>query len=205
MNHSETLRARVRKAAERGDWRTALRLGASIAHDLGGYGPVIARAHEAGWHPGFAQQLGRDPASTIAAGISALKVVFNIEESPMRTRPRPKPEKGSRAPRSRARKPEELAAGIDPAPEPEAAPGPAKPAPLELSRQELETGGTRIGVGTWLKHKNGAEITVRLDRKAGTWECVIERNGHRVRRQGRGYLTICRQCIDDLNSKEQSA
>ena len=205
MDNSETLRARVRKAAERGDWRMALKLAASIAHDLGGYGPVIARAHEAQWHPGFAAQLGRDPAATIAAGISALKVVFNLEqETSMKSQPRSTPESGPKKPARSRRKLEEYEAGIDPAPEPQAAPGPARPAALEMSREELERGGTRIGIGQWEKHKDGARIVVTLDRKSGVWGCVIERNGLRVQRQGRGYLTICRQAIDDLNQKEQA-
>ncbi len=113
--------------------------------------------------------------------------------------------KAAKKPVRRPRKPDITPPDTNPAPEPEAALAPTKPAPLEMSRAELEHGGTRVGVGVWTKHKDGAAITVRLDRKAGTWDCAIERNGIRVERRGRGYLTICRQAIDDLNTQEQSA
>lgn len=74
-----TLTARIRKAAADGNWPLALKLACRIGdRDLGKHGRAIRRAHEAGWHPDFARQLGRDPEHDIADGIAALKARFKL-------------------------------------------------------------------------------------------------------------------------------
>lgn len=74
-----TLRDKIRRAAAVGDWRTALRLAASIAHDLGENGPIIARAHEATWNPRWCRQLGRQPEDAVQTGVTALRSVFKLD------------------------------------------------------------------------------------------------------------------------------
>jgi hypothetical protein len=146
MNNPATLRGRIRSAASRGDWTTALRIAASCPQAWGPWAQTIARAHEASWSA-FGRQLGRSPEEDVANGINALRYLLNInEETDMKSRPRSTQENGPKKPRRRARKADEPEADTNPAPEPDAAPAPARPVPLEMSRQELEHGGTRVGV-----------------------------------------------------------
>jgi hypothetical protein len=72
MHKSETKLARLLALMAAEQWPAALRLAASFP-DLGSHRAAIKRGHEAGWHPAWARQLGRDPAEDIAAGVAALR------------------------------------------------------------------------------------------------------------------------------------
>ncbi|PYF05026.1 hypothetical protein BJ122_102252 [Rhodopseudomonas faecalis] len=63
--------SRLKAAADRADWREALRIAARFP-ELGKHGPAIKRAHEAFENGRFYEQLGMKPAELIAAGIDAL-------------------------------------------------------------------------------------------------------------------------------------
>lgn len=64
--------ARASAALDRGDEREAMRIAAR--HVRGGDdATAIARAWEAYMRPDFCQQLGRDPATSIAAGLAVLR------------------------------------------------------------------------------------------------------------------------------------
>ena len=69
--------AKLRDAADRGDWREALRIAARFP-ELGDERAAIVRAHEAAWRPGFYRQLGKNPEALVAAGIAALKARYRL-------------------------------------------------------------------------------------------------------------------------------
>lgn len=196
MNHLPTIRDRIRSAAARGNWRTALKLGASIAHDLGGYGPIIARAHEAGWHPGFSAQLGRDPNSTVAAGIAAMKVAFNLNED---TNVKTNADKAARKPRSAPRKPAAVPGDTKPASEPEATPEPAQP--LRLTDADLAALQT-LGAGRWAGKQDGVSIQIARDPTSGMFTATITRGTATATVTTKGYSSSARAAARALADRE---
>ncbi len=67
----QTKLARLRAAAEQGDWPLALRIVARFP-ELGEHKAAIIRAHEAHANARFYRSIGRDPEVLIAEGIAAL-------------------------------------------------------------------------------------------------------------------------------------
>lgn len=99
------MRDRIRAAAHQGDWTSALRIAASCPAAWGPWAPTIERAQQAGWNPGFSNQLGRSSASDIANGIAALRYLLNLnEETNVKTKTKPAAEKAARKPRRAARR-----------------------------------------------------------------------------------------------------
>jgi hypothetical protein len=77
----ETKLSKLLKLMAAADWPAALRLAASFP-DLGGHKAAIKRGHEAHWHPAWARQLGRNPAEDIAAGVAALRELYERRGPP---------------------------------------------------------------------------------------------------------------------------
>jgi len=73
----QTKLSKLKDAATRGDWATALRIAAKFPQ-LGEHAAAIKRAHEAGHSPAFYRQLGRDPDALVAAGIAALRDRYGL-------------------------------------------------------------------------------------------------------------------------------
>lgn len=74
----DTKISKLKAAAAQGDWKAALRIAAKFPQ-LGGHGPRIIRAHEAGHNPGFYRQIGKDPSALVADGIAALKERYSLD------------------------------------------------------------------------------------------------------------------------------
>lgn len=70
----------LRALMAEGNWARALSLAAKFA-DLGSHKERIVRGHEAGAHPGFYSQLGKDPAALVQDGILALQERYSESES----------------------------------------------------------------------------------------------------------------------------
>lgn len=77
MKTLETKLSGVVRAADAGDWRRAILLAAKFG-DLGTQRNAILSAREAINRPDFQRQLKRDPATLIAAGVSALKERYRL-------------------------------------------------------------------------------------------------------------------------------
>jgi len=67
----------LRELASKNEWEAAIKLAGSFPR-LGNEARTITRAKEAVLRPEFQIQMGRDPASLIAAGVDALKAKYRL-------------------------------------------------------------------------------------------------------------------------------
>lgn len=67
----------LKQAAAAGDWREALRVAQAFQH-LGPQKEAITRAWAALENPNFYRQIGKDPATLVSLGITALRVRYSL-------------------------------------------------------------------------------------------------------------------------------
>ena len=77
MTAPETKLSKLKAFVAAGDMRAAVLLAAKFS-DLGAQRNAILSAREAYLRPAFQKQLGRDPASQIAAGTAAIRGRYNV-------------------------------------------------------------------------------------------------------------------------------
>ncbi len=69
--------SRIRDAAQQGDWHGALRI-ASKFYELGEHKEAITRAWSAIQNPQFYRDIGKEPDTLIAEGVTALKARYSL-------------------------------------------------------------------------------------------------------------------------------